>query len=213
MVIASWKRGLHNVLTLHSISVKILYPWFMSCSVSSNQTRTCIAFPSLHQWKISSIFNRNLNEYKALPHYDVINKLFVDRMIYFCFLLTVSSFYPVRANNWTVARISSKPMCYNWTISAKTKLKFAKNKVDKVFRAMPYFSMCSFAWPCRDIVMLKKTWNTFHRWRYYQYLNISDSIGHFSAVSEQFNLVLHPRLIHLSRNIIITVSIKKRVRV
>lgn len=32
------------------------YPWFMSCSVSSNQTRTCIALPSRHHWNISSIF-------------------------------------------------------------------------------------------------------------------------------------------------------------
>lgn len=28
----------------------------MSCSVSSNQTRTCIALPSRHHWNISSIF-------------------------------------------------------------------------------------------------------------------------------------------------------------
>lgn len=32
------------------------YPWFMSCSVSSSQTRTCIALPSRHHWNISSIF-------------------------------------------------------------------------------------------------------------------------------------------------------------
>lgn len=41
------------------------YPWFMSCSVSSSQTRTCMALPSRHHWNISSIFsliraNRNL---------------------------------------------------------------------------------------------------------------------------------------------------------
>lgn len=28
----------------------------MSCSVSSNQTRTCMALPSRHHWNISSIF-------------------------------------------------------------------------------------------------------------------------------------------------------------
>ena len=31
------------------------HPWFMSCSVSSSQTRTCMAFPSRIQWKMSSM--------------------------------------------------------------------------------------------------------------------------------------------------------------
>lgn len=32
-----------------------VYPWFISCSTSSSHNRTCIEFPSRHQWKISSI--------------------------------------------------------------------------------------------------------------------------------------------------------------
>lgn len=37
-------------------SLQYSYPWFMSCSVSSSQTRTCIATPSRHHWNMSSIF-------------------------------------------------------------------------------------------------------------------------------------------------------------
>lgn len=33
----------------------VTYPWFMSFSVSSSHTLTCMVFPSLHQWNISSI--------------------------------------------------------------------------------------------------------------------------------------------------------------
>ena len=45
----------------------------MSCSVSSSHTRTCIAFPSLHQWNISSIV--------VIPHKsrkcETVNLVFV----------------------------------------------------------------------------------------------------------------------------------------
>lgn len=33
----------------------LTHPWFMSCSVSSSQTRTCMAMPSRHHWNMSSI--------------------------------------------------------------------------------------------------------------------------------------------------------------
>jgi len=55
------------------VSLLITHPWFMSCSVSSSHTRTCIAFPSLHQWNISSM--------TVTPHKsrkcEIVNLVFV----------------------------------------------------------------------------------------------------------------------------------------
>jgi hypothetical protein len=45
----------------------------MSCSVSSSHTRTCIAFPSLHQWNISSILVISHKSRKC----EIVNLVFV----------------------------------------------------------------------------------------------------------------------------------------
>lgn len=43
-------------------------PWFMSCSVSSNHTRTCMATPSRHHWNMSSISVKNTNGLERIVH-------------------------------------------------------------------------------------------------------------------------------------------------
>ena len=79
------------------------YPWFISCSVSSNQTRTCIAFPSLHQWKMSSIFDEN----KKILWYTKI--LWCHQQKYFIFVRTIdfyftlTSYYPAGVTCWAIA--------------------------------------------------------------------------------------------------------------
>lgn len=45
------KQCIFIFIAIYSIS----HPWFISCSVSSSHTLTWRAFPSLHQWNISSI--------------------------------------------------------------------------------------------------------------------------------------------------------------
>jgi len=52
-----WKRRLTKTFRppYRVDRYNLTHPWFMSCSVSSSQTRTCMATPSRHHWNISSI--------------------------------------------------------------------------------------------------------------------------------------------------------------
>jgi len=50
-----WRRKHSAHFTAATCIRHLTHPWFMSCSVSSSQTRTCMAMPSRHHWNISSI--------------------------------------------------------------------------------------------------------------------------------------------------------------
>lgn len=50
-----WRRKHSAHLTVAACVQHLTHPWFMSCSVSSSQTRTCMAMPSRHHWNMSSI--------------------------------------------------------------------------------------------------------------------------------------------------------------
>jgi hypothetical protein len=57
MLGGGWKRRLTKTYRppYRVDRYNLTHPWFMSCSVSSSQTRTCMATPSRHHWNISSI--------------------------------------------------------------------------------------------------------------------------------------------------------------
>lgn len=52
-----WRAAMRQKKNRRKTTI-LSYPWFMSCSVSSSHTRTCIAFPSRHHWNTSSILSR-----------------------------------------------------------------------------------------------------------------------------------------------------------